>query len=120
EYGCRRQIVHMQKFAARLPRSPNYHLAGSAHFSFVRLAQQRGQRVRSLQIEIITRAVEICWHNRDEIRAVLACESLTQFYARDLCNCICFVRRFRRPAEQRTLRNWLRSKLRINARTAEK
>src|SRR5437660_1213000 len=110
----------MQKFAARLARSPNNHLPCSAHFSLVRLAQQRGQRVRSLKIEIITRAVKICRHDGDEIRAILARKSLTQLYTGNLGNRVRFVGWFKRPAQKRALRNWLRSKFRIDARAAEK
>ncbi len=110
----------MQKFPARLARSPNNHLPCPAYFSLVCLAQQRGQGVRSLKIEIITRAVKIGRHGRDEIRPILARESLTQFYTGNLGNRVRFVGWFKRPAQERALWNWLRSKFRIDARTAEK
>src|SRR6266513_4145009 len=105
----------MQKFAARLARSPNNHLPCSAHFSLVRLAQQRGQRVRSLKIETITRAVKTGRHGRDKICAILTRKSLTQFYTGNLGNRVRFVGWFKRPAQERTLRNWLRGEFRINA-----
>src|SRR5438132_14243465 len=110
----------MQKFAARRARSPNNHLPRSAHFGLVCLAQQRRQRVRSLQIEIITRPVKICRHDRDEICSVLARESLTQFYAGNLRNRVRFVGWLKRPAEERALCNWLGSEFWIDARAAEK
>src|SRR6476659_6850950 len=105
----------MQKFAARLARSPNNHLPCPAHFSLVRLAQQSGEGVRSLKIKIITRAVKIGWHDRNEIRPILARESLTQFYTGNLGNRVRFVGWFKRPAQERALRNWLRGEFRINA-----
>src|SRR6266699_4895873 len=105
----------MEKFAARLTRSPNNNLPCPAHFSLVRLAQQRGQGVRSLKIEIITRAVKIGRHGRDEIRPIFARKSLTQFYTGNLGNRVRFVGWFKRPAQERSLRNWLRRKFRVNA-----
>src|SRR3979409_656794 len=110
----------MQKFAARLARSPNNHLPCSAHFSLVRLAQQRGQRVRSLKIEIIARAIKICRHDRDKICPILARESLAYFYAAHLGNRVRFVGWLKRPGQERTLRNRLRRKFWIDAGAAEK
>src|SRR5438045_5748545 len=105
----------MQKFATRLARSPSNHLSCSAHFSLVCLAQQRGQRVRSLKIEIITRAIKTGGHDRDEIRPIFARKSLTQFYTGNLGNRVRFVGWFKRPAQERALRDRLRSEFRIDA-----
>src|SRR6476469_10090779 len=69
---------------------------------------------------MITRAVKIGWHDRDEIRPILARESLAQFYTGNLGNRVRFVGWFKRPAQERALWNGLRSKFRIDARTAEK
>src|SRR5207248_8268644 len=90
------------------------------NFCFVRLAQQRRQNVRGSQVEVIVRAVQICRHGGNKVRPVLAGVSLTKLYSNNLGYRIGFVGGLKCAGEQRTFGNWLRRKLGINTRTAEK
>src|SRR5947207_5600356 len=75
--------------------------------------------MRCFQIEVVVRAVKICWHNRDEVRAILARIRLAEFDSSDLGNCVWFIRRLQWASEQRAFGNWLRRQLRINAGATE-
>src|SRR5436853_6232169 len=89
-------------------------------FRFVRLTQKRRQDVRSVQVEILIRAIKIGWHRRNKIGVVLESVSLTKFDPGDLGNRVGFVGWLEWASQQSALRNRLRRMLGINAGTAEK
>ena len=47
----------------------------------------------AFQIEVVTRAIEIRWHQRDRVETVLPAVILTQLKAGNLGNCIRFIGR---------------------------
>ena len=75
--------------------------------------------MRSMQIEIVIRPVEIRRHARDEIFPILAGIGLAELDAGDLGDGIGVVRRLQRTREQRILHERLGGEFWINARTAE-
>src|SRR5262249_18848825 len=93
----RREIIHMEKFAARISGSPNYNFLRLRLFRLVRLAKQGGQDVRALKIEVVVRSVKIGGYGADEVRPVLARISVAEFDPCDFCQRIGFVRRLKRP-----------------------
>ncbi len=76
--------------------------------------------MRSLEIEIVRRTVQIGRHEREKIAAVLAIIIFTQLQAGDLGNGIGLVGLFQLTAQQVFLFQWLRRQFGIDARAAEK
>src|SRR3989344_7316084 len=76
--------------------------------------------MRSFQIEIIVRSIQVCRHDRDEIGAVLAVVALAHNNAGDFCDCVGTISLFKRTREKFVLMYRLGGKFRIDARTSKK
>ena len=110
----------MQKLPARAPRAPDDDLARPGLFRLVHFAQERGQHVRALQIEIVPRPVKIRRHHADEIAPVLSRIGLAELDAGDFGDGIPLVGRLQFAGQQRRFGDRLRGEFRINARAAQK
>jgi Aldehyde dehydrogenase family len=106
----------VEKLTARRPGPPNDHLSRSRPFRFVHLAQERGKDVRTVQIEVVARAVEVRWHGGDEALPELPRVGLAELDPSNLGESVGFVRRLERAGQQRRLGNRLRRELWVNAR----
>ena len=76
-----RQVVHMEKLAARGAAAPDGHLTVTAFAGFVEFADQRRQDVRAAQIEVVVDPIEVRRHSRDERTAVLGSIGLAELNA---------------------------------------
>ena len=109
----------MQKLAARRATAPHRDFLSPVPLGLMHLADERGENMRGVQIEIVIRPIEIRRHPGDEVFSILAGISLAELDAGDLCDRIRIVRRFQWTGEQRILRERLGGHFWINARTAE-
>src|SRR5205823_6151612 len=67
-----RHVVAVQELAPRRTRTPYRYAGMIPHLGLVRLAQQRGEYMASLEVVVIARAVEVGGHCAQVARAVLA------------------------------------------------
>src|SRR3569623_1806502 len=65
-------VIDVAEFAARRARAPYCHAIGAGELGLVKFAQQRRQYVRTQQIEIVPRSVEIGGHGGNVAAIVLA------------------------------------------------
>ena len=116
ENGCVGHIVDMEKFAQRSARAPNFHARFSGQLRAVRLANQGGDHVARLQVEVVERAIEVGRHRRDKVAAILLTVGLTQPDAGDLGDRVPLVGHLQRSGQQRVLGDRLRGIARVDAR----
>jgi hypothetical protein len=69
----------------------------------VELANERGNDVASVQIEVVTRPIDVGRHDADVVRSELSIVRLAEHDAGDLGDGIRFVGRLERSAQQRVL-----------------
>jgi hypothetical protein len=81
----------------------------------VELADEGGQEVARLRIEVVSRAVQIGGHEREVLGAVLPIETAAQLDAGDLGDSLGTVRLFERTGEKVFLFKRLRSEFRLDA-----
>ncbi len=58
-----RHIVHVKEFTHRSAGSPNQHLRGSALLRLVKPPEQAWNHVTVLRVVVISRTVQVCWHD---------------------------------------------------------
>src|SRR5689334_25256248 len=92
------EIIHMEEFTARIARTPDRDFARPGLLRLVRLAHERGEDMRALEIEVVVRPIEVGRHGADEIRSVLTRVCLAKFDPGNLRHRIGFVRRLERSA----------------------
>ena len=109
----------MEKFAARRARAPDHDLRAAFGFGFVDFAQQRGENVRVLQIEVIAGAVEIRRHQRNRVESILRAVGLAELDAGDFGDGVRLVGGLKRAGEEMLLFHGLRRVLGIDAGGAE-
>ena len=114
------QVIHIQKFPAGPPGTPDFHRIRPPDFGLVEFPEQGRQHMRTGQAEIIPRPVEIGWHQRDGVEAVLSMVGLAQFKPGNLGDGIPLVGCFQRAAEQIVFLYRLRAVARIDAGGAQK
>jgi len=85
----------------------------------VKLANECGQDVGTLEVEVVARTVEICGHQTDGVESVLLPVGLAHLDARDLRYGVPLVRGFEGPGEQMFLLHWLGTVLGVDARRTE-
>ena len=93
----------MQELAQRRAGAPHVERRRAGQLGFVRLADQGGQDVARLEVEIVAGAVEVRRHGGDEVAAVLAAEGLAELDAGDLGDRVPLVGRLQRAGEQALL-----------------
>src|SRR6266487_4759800 len=59
EYAGIREVVHVEKFASRIARTPDGDFGFAFHFRIVKLSNQGRQHVRLREIEIIVLSIQI-------------------------------------------------------------
>lgn len=85
------QVIDVQELAHGIARSPDNHLVQICSFCLVKPAHQRGDHVAVFSMKIVTFTIEVGWHQRPEVGAVLTVERLTQFDTGNLGNRTGFV-----------------------------
>lgn len=116
QYGAGRgEVVHVQEFPARGATAPQDDLLAPLGRGLVEAADERGQDVRRLQVEVVTGPIEIGRHGADVRRAVLAPVGLHLDDARDLGECVRLVGGLQRTGQQRVLADRLGSVLGVDA-----
>jgi hypothetical protein len=85
-----------------------------------RNVQKGRQDVRGFEIEIVAGPVQVGWHRRNEIAAVLLAIGLALHQAGDLGDGVPLVGRLQWPAQQRGFADRLRRHARIDARRSQK
>ena len=113
------QVVHVQELPARCAASPQRDLVTSLPPRLVESADQRGQHVRTLQIEGVSGPVEVRRHRADVGGAELPAVTAHLGDAGDLRQRVGLVGGFQRAGEQRVLGDGLRGVLGVDARGAE-
>jgi hypothetical protein len=83
-------------------------------------ADQCGQQVAIGRVAVVTRAIQLGWHQADCIKAVLAAHHLAQVNTCDLCDRIPLILELQRTREQRFLPDRLLGELRVDAAAAQK
>src|SRR5215469_612708 len=86
----------------------------------MKAANQRGQHVRRLEIEIVARAVKVRGHERNGVESILRAIGRAQLESRDLGDGVGFVGGFQRASEQIFFLHRLGREPRINARRTQK
>ena len=110
----------MQELAARCAGAPHDHILGTNEFGLVELADEGGQHMAPLELEVVARAVEIRGHQRDGVEAVLLAVGLTELDAGDLGDGVPLVGWLQASGEEVLLLHRLRGELRVDAGTAQK
>src|SRR5689334_5643005 len=104
----------MQEFASRRARTPNYQ-GTFLDPSVVGLPDQCGYHMATIQVEIVSRPVEVGRHRRDEIAAILSPIRLAQFETSDFGNGVPLISRLQSSREQCALLYRLRREFGIDA-----
>src|SRR5512136_2853012 len=63
EQACIREIIHMEKFSPRRPRSPDPDDVIPSHFRIMKFSNQRGECMARLEIELVSRSIHIGRHD---------------------------------------------------------
>src|SRR6185312_14058512 len=114
-----REVVGVQEFTPRLPASPDAQAPTTAAACLVRLAQERRENVSGRKIVVVAGPVEVGGHGREPAAPELAVVRPAHLDPRDLGDRVWPVGRLERTAQQRALRQRLRSVARIDARAAQ-
>ena len=109
------EVVDVQELALRRAGAPGRDLGLAGLLRLVEAADQGRQHVGVLRVVVVTRAVKVGRHRRDEITAVLVAVGTAHFNAGDLGDGIRPVGRLQRSSQQVFLFQWLRCVLRIDA-----
>ena len=83
------------------------------------LANECGKHMRRVEVEVIVGTVDICRHRREVTGTVLTVIAPAHLNTGDLRKSVRTVCWFKRTSEQRRLRDWLRSKPRIDTGRAQ-
>ena len=109
------QVFTEEEFAARSSRSPDRNLLSPQSLGLRYLADQGGQHMRFLGVEIVARAVEIGGHRGQIAGFVLPVVGPTHFNPGDLGQRVGTISGLQRSGEQILFLDWLRTKLWVNA-----
>ena len=113
------EIVDVEELPPRRPGAPDRHARSAREPRAVDLADQRGEDVGGVEVEVVVRAVEVGRHAGDEVAAVLGRVGLAEADAGDLGERVGVVRRLERAGEKRVLADRLVGELRVDAGAAE-
>src|SRR5262249_9430185 len=97
----------MEEFAERFTGSPHGHARLVGELCLMKAAQERCGDVTVLGMIVVPGAVEICWHNRNEVAGVFAAIGSAEHDARDLCCRVPLIRRFKFSRKQLIFANGL-------------
>ncbi|CAL5049018.1 unnamed protein product [Urochloa decumbens] len=113
------EVVNVQELTQRRARAPDDDLRGVRRLGLVEPADERGQDVGVLRVEVVLRAVEVGRHGGDGVEAVLDAVGLAHLDAGDLGDGVPLVGGLERAGEERALRNGLRREFRVDAGGAQ-
>lgn len=113
------EVIDVQELAQRGARSPDDDLGGVGGLGLVEAADERGQDVGVLGVEVVVGAVEVGGHGGDGVEAVLDAVGLAHLDAGDLGDGVPLVGGLERAGEERALRDGLRRELWVDAGGAE-
>uniref|UniRef100_A0A8R7R825 Uncharacterized protein n=1 Tax=Triticum urartu TaxID=4572 RepID=A0A8R7R825_TRIUA len=113
------KVIDMQEFTQRGARSPHDDLGGIGGLGLVEAADEGGQDVRVLRVEVVLGAVEVGGHGGDGVEAVLDAVGLAHLDAGDLGDGVPLVGGLERAGEEGALRDGLRRELGVDAGGAE-
>jgi hypothetical protein len=102
------KIVYVHELAQRGACTPHGYLRRTRDLRFMESTHQGGHHVRTFEIEVIARPIEIGRHHASIIAAVLAVKAFAKLDPRYLGDGIRLVGRLEVAAQQRFLRNRLR------------
>ena len=114
-----RQVVDMEELANGAPGAPHLDLVGVGLFGVVELADQGGDHVRRIEIEVVAGAVQVGGHRRDEVAAVLTAVGLAQLDPGDLGDRVPLVGALERTGQELLLGDRLGGVARVDARRTE-
>src|SRR5262245_6708706 len=106
----------MHELTPWLSGTPHHDPMCSGKARFVELAYQRRNDVRTLQVEIVSRPVEVGGHQADSVETVLAAIGLNQLNACDFGDGIPLIRWLERTRQKGFFRDGLRCEPRVDAR----
>ena len=110
-----RHVVTVQEFPPRTTSSPKHHLLRFRLLRFMALADERGQHVRSFQVVVVPRPIQVRRHHRQVLRPVLPVVRGAHLDPRDLRQRIGPVRGLQRAREKVFLLDGLRTIARVHA-----
>ena len=113
------EVIDVQELPQRRARAPYDDLGGVARLGLVEPADERGQDVRVLRVEVVVRAVEVGGHGGDGVEAVLDAVCLAHLDAGDLGDGVPLVGGLERAGEERALGDGLRRELGVDAGGAQ-
>ena len=102
------KVINRKKFPAWSAGAPYRHGWCVSNLGFMETTDQCCRNVAVLRMIVITRPVEVGWHNGDEICAVLLTKSLYQFNARDFGHRVPLIGRLEWSGKQHVLVHRLR------------
>ena len=114
------EVVGVQQLPFRRTGTPYAQARGPGPLRLYRLAHQRRQHMRALQIEVVLCAVQIAGHRSDVAGAVLPIVGPTHLHTGDLGQRVGAVGGLKRPRQEVLLLDGLRAHLGINAAGAKK
>src|SRR5215469_7567269 len=79
------KVVNREKFAARLAGPPYGDGWCIGYFSLMHAANKRRRHMAMLRMIVVARPVQVSWHDRDEICAVLVAIGFDELDTGDLC-----------------------------------
>src|SRR5207237_9061840 len=85
------QVSSIKELAHRRTAAPTRYAGGSGNFGRMKFSDQSGQDMRCLQVVVVVRSIQVGRHGADEVAAILAAISLTEFNASDFRNRIPLV-----------------------------
>jgi len=109
----------VQKLTLRRTGAPQGDLGVMLHLGFMKSANQSGQDVGGLQIEIVARTIEVCGHKRHCVEAILLAIGFAGFDSGNFGDGVPLIGGFEGTGQEIVFLKRLRRKLRINARGAE-
>ena len=109
----------MEEFAAGRPGSPNQNLGCAGFFRLVDFADERGEDMGGVEVEIVMRPVEIGGHGGEEILSVFAGVGLAELDAGDLGDGVGVVGGLERAGEEGVFADGLGGELGVDTGTAE-
>src|SRR6476661_2523967 len=91
-------VVAVKEFAAWRTRPPDEKLGIAVDRSLVRLAEKCRDDVTRAEVEVVTRAIQIGRHRRDEVATLLPTVSLAELQSSDLCDRVPLVGGLKLPS----------------------
>ena len=114
-----REVVDVEKFTQRRTVGESADFKGVYEFRFVQFAHDLRNRVAVCRMEVVSWAIDIGRHRRNEITSILRTVGIAHFDAGDFCYRIGIVCRLKRPRHQVFFLDGLWAELRIDAGRAE-